>query len=224
MEFLVKNKCFFSGVCGALVVLVAVILIAFVSPGFRYSSYYVNEDPSQLIQLLSCDLSEKDSLNVAKLIIDESNRRKDVIEDLLDQGVILSSENFASNLSSYYNTLIAVLAALLVILNLFSFLGWRSNAEEALEKEKRKLSDEINKIDNRLESNLEEILRNNQAVRDKLESYFQRMIDQDNHLEDEEWEKLRLLLKRYKYKKKVDLVEINTEENDNDNDGSIEEV
>lgn len=42
-----------------------------------------------------------------------------MIEDLLDQGVIVSSEDFASNLSGYYNALIAVLAAVFVILNIF---------------------------------------------------------------------------------------------------------
>lgn len=209
-----------SIVLGALVTLTLLVLMAFFIPGFRYSSFYVNEDPSQLAQLLSLNLSEKDSVNVAKAIVGETARRKDMIEDLLDQGMIVSSEDFASNLSGYYNALIAVLAALLVILNLFGFFAWRSNAAEALEQEKRKLSYELNNIDDRLEKNLEEILRKNQAVREKLESYFQRLIDQDNHLNDDEWEKLRLLLE--KYKKKEVLQEINADEKDND--GSIEEA
>lgn len=70
-----------------------------------------------------------------------------------------------------------------------------------------------------MEKNLDEILRKNQAVREKLESYFQRLIDLDNHLNDDEWDKLRLLLE--KYKKKEVLQEIKTDEKDND--GSIEE-
>ena len=213
------NKYLLSGVMGALITLALLVLVAFFIPGFRYSSYYVNEDPSQLSQLLTSNLSERDSVIVAKEIDAETARRKDMIEDLLDQGVIVSSEDFASNLSGYYNALIAVLAAVLVILNLFGFFAWRSNAAEALEQEKRKLSDEIDNIDNRLENNLDEILRKNQAVREKLESYFQRLIDQDNHLNDDEWDKLRLLLE--KYKKKEVLQEIKTDEKDND--GSIEE-
>jgi hypothetical protein len=219
-----KKEYLWSGVMGALVTLALLVLVAFFIPGFRYSSYYVNEDPSQLSQLLTSNLSERDSVIVAKEIDAETARRKDMIEDLLDQGVIVSSGDFASNLSGYYNTLIAALAAVLVILNIFGFFAWQSNAAGALEQEKRKLSYEIDNIDKRLQLNLEEILKNNQTVREKLESYFQRMIDQDNHLEDEEWEKLRLLLKKYEYKKKEVLVEINAEEDDNDNDGSIEEV
>lgn len=213
------KKYLWSGALGALVALAFISLVAFFIPGFRYSSYYVNEDPSQLIQLLSTNLSDKDSLYVAKAIVEETARRKDVIEDLIDQGVIVSSEVFASNLSGYYNALIAVLAAVLVILNLFGFFAWRSNAAEALEQEKRKLRDAINNIDNNLEKNLEEVLRKNQVVREKLETYIQRVIDQDNHLSDEEWDKIHLLLD--KYKKKEVLMEIKSDEQEND--GSIEE-
>lgn len=213
-------KYLYCCVLTSLVTLTLLVLIALCIPGFRYMSFYVNEDPSQLAQLLSLNLSEKDSVNVAKAIVHETTRRKDMIEDLLDQRMIVSSEDFASNLSEYYNALIAVLSALLVILNLFGFFAWRSNATEALEQEKRKLSNEIDNIDDRLEKSLEEILRKNLAVREKLESYFQRLIDQDNHLNEDEWDKLHLLLE--KYKKKEVLQEINAD--DKDNDGSIEEA
>ena len=216
-------QCLSSGVLGALTTFVFLVMCAFFIPGFRYSSYYVNEDPSQLAQLLTSNLSERDSLTVAKAIEDETVRRKDLIEDLLSQKVIISSEDFVSNLTSYYNALIAVLAAVLVILNLFGFFAWRSNAAEVLEQEKRKLSNEIDNIDNRLENNLEEVLRKNQAVREKLESYFQRLIDQDNHLSDEDWEKLTLLLKKYKIVKKENVL-VKNNVDDNSNDGLIEEV
>lgn len=212
-----------GGILGTLVSLIFLVMIAFFIPGFRYSSFYVNEDPSQLAQLLSLDLSEKDSVNIAKVIVGETSRRKEMIEDLLDQGMIVSSEDFASNLSGYYNALIAVLAALLVILNLFGFFAWQSSAVKALEQEKRKLDNEIDKIDDRLEKNLEEILRKNQAVADKLKSYFQEQIVQFNFLGDEEWNKLHLLLE--KYERKEVLEEINADKEDNNNnDGVIEEA
>lgn len=212
-------KCLLSGTVGAFIVLSVIALVLFVTPGFRYSLYYVNDDPSQLTQLLSCNLSENDRLNVTKAIEEENIRRQDVIEDLLDRGTIVSSEKFASSLSSYYNALIAVLAAVLVILNLFGFFAWRSNAAGALEQERRKLSDEIDNIDKRLEQNLEEILRKNLVVREKLESYIQRVVDSGERLSDTEWDKLHLLLE--KYQKREVLMEIKADEEDND--GSIEE-
>ena len=209
-----------SGVLGALVTLSVGVLVAFIIPGFRYSSYYVNTDPSQLAQLLSTNLSEQDSLYVAKVIEDETTRRKDLIEDLLDQGIIVSSEDYASNLSGYYNALIAVLAAVLVILNLFGFFAWRSNAEETLGQEKQKLRDIINDIDSRMEKNIEEVIRKNQVVKEKLEVYIQGIIDQENRLSEDEWSKIHLLLD--KYKRKEVLMEIS--EDEKDNDGSIEEA
>lgn len=218
----VKN-CLLGGVFGALVTLSAVVLVALIIPGFRYSSYYVNKDPSQLAQLLSTtNLSEQDSLYVTKVIVEETVRRKDLIEDMLDEGIIVSSEDFASNLSGYYNALIAVLAAVLVILNLFGFFAWRSNAEETLEQEKRKLNDIINEIDNRMEKNIEDVIRKNLVVREKLEAYIQGVIDQENHLSEDEWNKIHLLLNRYK--KKEVLMEIKADEKDNDGSISIEEA
>ena len=217
-----------GGVLGTLVSLTFLVMIAFFIPGFRYSSFYVNEDPSQLAQLLSLDLSEKDSVNIAKVIVGETSRRKEMIEDLLDQGMIVSSEDFASNLSGYYNALIAVLAALLVILNLFGFFAWQSSAAKALEQEKRKLDNEIDKIDGRLEKNLEEILRKNQTVAEKLKSYFQEQIDQFSILGEEEWNKLRLLLEKYERKEVLEEIyaekEDNNHDNNNNNNGLIEEA
>lgn len=209
-----------SGALGALITLSVILLGAFIIPGFRYSSYYVNKDPSQLIQLLSANISEQDSLHVTKVIAEESDRRKDLLEDMLEQGIIVSSEDFASNLSGYYNALIAVLAAILVILNLFGFFAWRSNAEETLEQEKRKLSDIINDMDCRIEENIEKILRKNLVVKEKLEAYIQNVIEEGNHLSEDEWDKIHLLLG--KYKKEEVLMEIS--EDEKDNDGSIEEA
>lgn len=215
-----ERYCLYSGGIGALVALGLVVLFAYFVPGFRYSSYYVNKDPSLLTQLLSTNLSEQDSLHMANVIEEETERRRDLIGDMLEEGVVVSSEDFVSNLSGYYNVLIAVLASLLVILNLFGFFAWRSNAEGTLEQEKRKLSDIINEIDYRMEKNIEEVLRKNSVVREKLEAYIQGVVDQENHLNEDEWNKIHLLLD--KYKKKEFLMEIKTDEEDND--GSIEEV
>lgn len=94
-----KKNCLLSGAFGGVVTLSIVVLVAFIIPGFRYSSYYVNKDPSLLTQLLSTNLSEQDSLYLTKVIVEETDRRKDLIVDMLEQGIIVSSEDFASNLS-----------------------------------------------------------------------------------------------------------------------------
>jgi hypothetical protein len=188
-------------------------------PEFRHSNYYVYEDPSMLMELLTKDLNAADSTAITKAAKEESFRRKDAIEDLLEQKVIVSSEEFASNISGYYNTLIAVLSAILIILNLFGFLSWRSNANSSLEQKQRELDDALNKIDDRLENNLEEILRKNQVVKERLQSYFDELLEQRETLSDEEWDKLHMLLTKYeKYE------ELRAIKNDNDekNNGEIE--
>ena len=208
-----------AGAAGGCFVILVICLIAFVKPEFRHSNYYVCEDPSMLKELLTKDLNAADSMAITKAAQDEVARRKDAIEDLLEQKVIVSSEEFASNISGYYNTLIAVLSAILIILNLFGFLSWRSNANSSLEQKQRELDDTVNNIDDRLENNLEEILRKNQVVKEKIQSYYSELLEESEQLTDEEWDKLHLLLAKYK---KQEVLRSIKDDNDDINDGEIE--
>lgn len=208
-----------AGAAGGCFVILVICLIAFVKPEFRHSNYYVCEDPSMLKELLTKDLNAADSMAITKAAQDEVARRKDAIEDLLEQKVIVSSEEFASNISGYYNTLIAVLSAILIILNLFGFLSWRSNANSSLEQKQRELDDTVNNIDDRMENNLEEILRKNQVVKEKIQSYYSELLEESEQLTDEEWDKLHLLLAKYK---KQEVLRSIKDDNDDINDGEIE--
>lgn len=209
-----------AGTAGGCLVLLVICFIAFMKPEFRHSNYYVCEDPSMLKELLTKDLNAADSTALTKAVQEEIARRKDAIEDLLEQRVIVSSEEFASNISDYYNTLIAVLSAILIILNLFGFLSWRSNANSSLEQKQRELDDALNKIDDRLENNLEKILRKNQVVKERIQSYYIELLEENEKLTDEEWDKLHLLLAKYK---KQEVLKSIKDDNDDINDGEIEE-
>ena len=208
-----------AGATGGFVMILILCLIALWKPEFRHGNYYVCEDPSALKELLSANLSPSDSISITQAIQKETERRKDLIEDLLDEKVIVSSDTFASNISGYYNTLIGVLSAILIILNLVGYFSWRSNANASLEQKQRELEDAINKIDDRLESNLEEILRKNQVVRERLQSYLRELLEQNETLTDEEWDKLHLLLAQYK---KEEVLKAINNDNDEDNNGEIE--
>lgn len=206
-----------SGLLGGGIVLLVCLFIAIVRPGYRVSAYYINEDPSLLTRMLSTDISTADSITIEAAVQEETKRRKDIIEDLLDQKVIVSSEEFASNLTGYYNTLVEVLAGILIILNIIGYFSLRSNANSALEQKQKELDDVINNIDKKLEKNLEEVFTRNSVVKERIESIFGNLYDESAHLTDEEWEKLHLLLA--KYKKEERLEEINAE--DEQNDGEI---
>lgn len=208
-----------SGFIGGGLVILVLLIFAILKPGFRISAYYVVEDPSLLSELLSTEISEKDRIRIEKKILEETELRKDVIEDLTSQNVIVSSKDFASNLTGYYNTLVAVLAGILIILNIIGFFSWRSNANYALEQKRKQLNDNINNIDKRLEDNLEKIFAKNSIVKEKIESIFGNLYDESSQLTDEECEILHLLLA--KYKKEETLREINVQ--DEQNDGEITE-
>ena len=205
--------------CYHCLVVLVICLVAFIKPEFRHANYYICEDPSLLNTLLTKELNSADSTAISLAAQEEAARRKDAIEDLLAQRAIISSEEFASNISGYYNTLIAVLSAILIILNLFGFLSWRSNANSALEQKQRELDDALNKIDDRLENNLEEILKKNQLVKERIQSYYSELLEESEKLTDEEWDKLRLLLAKYKKQEVLKAIE---SDNDEKNDGEIE--
>lgn len=208
-----------SGLIGGGLVILTIVFLAFINPGFRMSSYYVTEDPSLLTELLTAHVSTEDSLNIAEKVLEESKQREAAIEDLISQKVIISSKDFASNLTGYYNTLVEVLAGILIILNIIGYFSWRSNANSSLEQKRKELDGVIDNIDNRLEDNLERAFAKNSVVKEKIESIFGNLYDESSHLTDEEWEKLHLLLA--KYKKEERLKEINVQ--DEQNDGEITE-
>jgi len=208
------KRWFLSGLVGAAFVILILVFIALIYPGFRISKYYINEDPSLLTELLSSELSSADSANVSCAIKEESARRNEMIQDLLDQKVIVSSDVFVSNLSGYYNTLVAVLAAILIIINLVGFFSWRSSANVSLEQKRREMDDAIKNIDDTLEKNLEETFRKNLVVKEKLEAIVHELIEQGEQLDEEEWGKLHLLLKQYKRKELLEAIVADEQEND----------
>lgn len=209
-----------SGVIGAFIMALIICLFLFIRPGFRYGRYYVYEDPSLLTLLLSAtDLSPLDSITVSQAIHDEANERKDAIEDLIDQKMIISSGEFASNITSYYNALIAVLASIFILLNLVGYFSWRSNANSSLEQKQRELDDALSHLDERLERNLEDLLRKNIPIKEKIESFVRELLEQRETLDEEEWDKLHLLLKMYKREENLRAIK---DDDSEINDGEIQ--
>lgn len=208
-----------SGIAGGCIVILVLYLMAIWRPEFRHSNYYVYDDPSILNELLSTKLSPSDSVAIKRAVKEEAARRNDLLEDLLDQRVVVSSDTFASNISSYYNTLIGVLSAILIILNLVGYFSWRSNANYSLEQKQKELEEAIDKIDDRMEKNIEEILRKNQVVKERFLSYLRDLLEQRETLTEDEWDKLHLLLKQYEKQEYLKAID---DENDDKNDGEIE--
>ena len=168
---------------------------------------------------MSTDLTPVDSVAINQAIQAEVNERKDAIQDLIDQKMIIPSGEFASNISSYYNTLVAVLASIFIILNLFGYFSWRSNANSSLEQKQRELDDVLNHLDDRLEKNLEDLLRKNIIIKEKIESFVRELLEQREMLDEEEWDKLHLLLKKYRIEENLRSIE---DDDSEINDGEIQ--
>lgn len=81
------------------------------------------------------------------------------------------------------------------------------------------MDDAINNIDDALEKGLEESFRKNLVVKEKMEAMVRDIMEQGEQLDDEEWDKLHLLLKQYKRNETLEA--INADEKDNN--GKIEE-
>ena len=76
---------------------------------------------------------------------------KDDLQSLCEQGKILTTSEFASNITGYYNTLVSVLVGLFVLFSVFGYLALN-------EKFKKELEEKENELENRLV----------QTVKDKL--------------------------------------------------------
>lgn len=68
-----------SGMVGAAFVILIIVFIGFIYPGYRISNYYVNEDPSALTELLSVELTSSDSTAVSRAILEETAKKKGTV-------------------------------------------------------------------------------------------------------------------------------------------------
>lgn len=65
-----------------------------------------------------------------------------------------------------------------------------------------------------MENNLEETFAKNSIVKEKIESIFENLYDENSHLTDDEWEILHLLLAKYKKEERLREIDVQDEQND----------
>lgn len=96
------------------------------------------------------------------LYVDSAKINLTFLEDMRKNGQLLTSDEFASRISSYYNTLVGVLGAMFVLFSLTTYFTIRQNFEKKFD-EKR---DEIdNSLRNKIRTELKEMLRDSRQVR-----------------------------------------------------------
>lgn len=129
--------------------------------------YYVIKDNRIESILNKKEISKKDLLYLKSNLGHDFKNTANTLEHLSASGIVISPEQYASNISSYYNTLIAVLSFLLVILNVFGFFALRTNAESELQYRINNLESDIN---NKLAKVVEDKLLDSETVHNRVQT------------------------------------------------------
>lgn len=121
---------FISGVIGAVtVILVGLIVLTWISPINIAPVYMLNPE----VALDSIQTMQLDSIRCEHL---------EVLRDLESKGVLLSPADYTSHISSFYNSLIAVLVGMFVIFSIGSVYVMRATSKREIEDLKQEVKNE----------------------------------------------------------------------------------
>lgn len=149
-------------------------------------SYYVVKD-SRIEEILDKkNVSQDDLLYLKANLGYDFKNTVNTLEHLSASGIVISPEQYASNMSSYYNTLIAVLSFLLVILNVFGFFAIRTNAESELQYRINNLESDIN---SKLAKVVEDKLLDSETVHNRVQTLLVSWME-ENEVDDDAMSRL----------------------------------
>lgn len=121
-----------SGIVGGIVVVLFLIAACTFWKPFNYAGV-----------LLVNPVHQTDSLR-------SSPDRLEVLNDLRDQGVLLTPEEYTSRLGDYYNTLVAFMAVMFVFFTIVSFYNIKDSAKNEIESRILALHEEQRQLEAKL--------------------------------------------------------------------------
>jgi hypothetical protein len=127
-----------SGILGGIIVILFLIAVGTFWKPFNYVGV-----------LLVNPVHQTDSLR-------SSPEKLDVLNDLRNQGVLLTPEEYTSRLGDYYNTLVAFLAVMFVFFTLVSLYNIKDSAKTEIESRILALHEEQRQMDARLADKIRE--------------------------------------------------------------------
>lgn len=145
---------------------IATIYLLCTSDYKRCQIYFVKDDRVEAT-LNKDSLDKKDWDYLRSYLGNDYKRQFEVLKSLQAERIIITPDQYASDLSDYYNGLIAVLAALLVILNIIAFFSLKTNAENEL---KSKLVDLRSIISKEVEDRTANLLLNYEPVHNRIQA------------------------------------------------------
>ena len=121
---------FVSGIIGAVVVvLIGIVFLTWISPIDVAPVYMLNPQ----VALDSIQTTQLDSLRCEHL---------EVLRDLESKGVLLSPADYTSHISSFYNSLIAVLVGMFVIFSIGSVYVMKATSKREIEDLKQEVKND----------------------------------------------------------------------------------
>lgn len=121
---------FISGAIGAVaVILVGLIVLTWISPINMAPVYMLNPE----VALDSIQMMQLDSLRCEHL---------EVLRDLESKGVLLTPADYTSHISSFYNSLIAVLVGMFVIFSIGSVYVMKATSKREIDDLKQEVKNE----------------------------------------------------------------------------------
>jgi len=132
-----KNKflgSLFCGVIGGIVVISLIIIYLNISKSYNYKSVYIID---RQVQTINLKLIEIETLNKLK-----------------EEGLLVTPDEFANNITSYYNTFVTFLSVLFVVFSFISYLSIKATTKE--------------NIKNDIDSSLKEMLNDSLKVQNTI--------------------------------------------------------
>lgn len=78
--------------------------------------------------------------------ISHSNLPKNELRSLCEQGKILTTSEFASNITGYYNTLVSVLVGLFILFSIFGYYALNEKFKKELEEKEQGLEERLEQV------------------------------------------------------------------------------
>ena len=120
---------------------------------------FIPSDASKLVQ----------SINNQKRIYKVDISKAKFLEEMRSNGELITSDEFASRITSYYDTLVGVLGIMFVLFTFGTYFSMKQTFERKFDDKIKEIDKEQNNISNRLKTDirteLKEMLRNSRDVR-----------------------------------------------------------
>lgn len=119
------------------------------------------------------------------------------LQKMREKGELLSSDEFASRITDYYNTLVAVLTALFVLFTLVTYITFKTKFEGKFEDKARELEDKQRQLEDKQRQKIVEELRSMLSDSKSIDEVIQTAIGgriDDNIAKKEDFDDLLIIV------------------------------